>query len=49
MKQGNLFVLFCTNEIHRTKMLQITFLVSLERFQGEGVHQLGFIVFELVV
>jgi hypothetical protein len=37
MKQGSLFVclfvcfvLFCTYEIHRTGMLQIVFLVSLE-------------------
>jgi hypothetical protein len=49
MKQGSLFVLFCTYEIHRTRMLQIMFLVSLESSQGEGVHQLGFMVFVLVI
>jgi hypothetical protein len=49
MKEGSLFVLFCTNEIHQTKMFQITFLVSLESFQGEGVHLLGFMAFGLVV
>ncbi len=47
MKQGSLFVLFCTHEIHRTGMLQITFLVSLESSQGEGVHRLGSMVFGL--
>jgi hypothetical protein len=30
MKEGCLFVLFCTYRIHRTGMLQIMFLVSLE-------------------
>jgi hypothetical protein len=30
MKQGSLFVLFCTYEIHQTGMLQNGFLVSLE-------------------
>jgi hypothetical protein len=30
-------------------MLQIMFLVSLESFQGGGVHQLGFMAFGLVV
>jgi len=30
MKEGNLFVLFCTYEIHQTWMLEIVFLVSLE-------------------
>ncbi len=36
MKQGSLFcfVLFCTDEIHRTGMLQIAFLVSLESSRG---------------
>jgi hypothetical protein len=41
MKQGSLFVLFCTDEIHGTGMLQIAFLVSLESSEGEGVHWLG--------
>ncbi len=30
MKEGILFVLFCSYEIHQTGMLQIAFLVSLE-------------------
>jgi len=35
MKEGSLSVLFvCTNKIHRTGRLQITFLVSLESSQG---------------
>ncbi len=51
MKEGSLFVLllFCTDEIHRTGMLQIVFLVSLESSQGGGVHWLGFIAFGLAV
>jgi hypothetical protein len=54
MKQGSLFVLFCTYKIHRTGMLQITFLVSLESSRGGGgggggVHLLGFMAFGLVV
>jgi hypothetical protein len=52
MKQGSLFVcfvLFCTNEIHRTGMLQMAFLVSLESSQGGGVHRLGFMAFGLAV
>ncbi len=49
MKQGSLFVLFCTYEIHPTGMLQIAFLVSLESSQGEGVHGLGSMVFGLAV
>jgi hypothetical protein len=40
MKQGSLFVLFCTNEINRTGMLQTVFLVSLESSQIEGLHRL---------
>jgi len=36
MKQGSLFVLFCTYEIHRTGMLQIGFLVSLESSTRRG-------------
>jgi hypothetical protein len=49
MKQGSLFVLFCTYEIHQTTMLQIAFLVSLESSRGGGVHLLGFVAFELAV
>ncbi len=45
MKQGSLFVLFCTDEIHWTGMLQIEILVSLESSEGEGVHRLGSMVF----
>jgi hypothetical protein len=45
MKEGSLFVLFCTYEIHRTGMLQIAFLVSLESSGGGGVHWLGFMPF----
>jgi hypothetical protein len=41
--------LFCTYEIHRTRMLQIAFLVFLESSQWGGVHGLGFMVFRLVV
>jgi len=33
MKKGSLF-LFCTNEIHQTRMLQIAFLVSLKSSRG---------------
>ncbi len=35
------FVLFCSYEIHWTRMLQIMFLVSLESYQLGGVHRLG--------
>jgi len=45
LKEGSLFVCFvfvCIDEIHRTGMLQITFLVSWESSGGEGVHQLRF-------
>jgi hypothetical protein len=45
MKEGSLFLLFCTYEIHPTGMLQITFLVSLESSQGGGVHGLGSMAF----
>jgi len=38
MKEGCLFVLFCTYEIHQTKMLHIEFLVSLESSLGGWVH-----------
>jgi hypothetical protein len=47
MKEGSLFVLFCTYEIHPTRMLKIVFLVSWESSQGGGVHCLGFMVFGL--
>jgi hypothetical protein len=46
------FVLFCSYEIHGTRMLQIVFLVSLESSGGEGgggVHGLGSMTFGLVV
>jgi hypothetical protein len=49
MKECSLFVLFCTYEIHRTRMLQIMFLVSFESSGGGRVHQLGFMVFGLTV
>jgi hypothetical protein len=49
MKQGSLFVLFYTYEIHWTGMLQIVFLVSLESSQGGGVHGLGSMTFGFVV
>jgi hypothetical protein len=42
MKEGSLFVLFCTDEIHRTGMLLIKFFVSLKSSQGGGVHRLWF-------
>jgi hypothetical protein len=44
MKEGSLFVLFCTNKIHQIGMLQIMFFVPLENSQGGGVHQLSFIM-----
>jgi hypothetical protein len=48
--EARLFVCFvCTDEIHQTGMLQITFLVSWESSRGEGVHRLGFMVFGLAV
>jgi hypothetical protein len=43
MKEGSLFVFVCfvcTYEIHQTGIFHITFLVSLERSRGEGVHGL---------
>jgi hypothetical protein len=49
MREGSLFVLFCTYEIHQTEMLQIAFLVSLESSQGGGVHWLGSMSFGLAV
>jgi hypothetical protein len=49
MKEGSLLYLFCSYEIHRTGMLQIMFLVSLESSQQEGVHGLGSMTFGLVV
>jgi hypothetical protein len=48
MKEGCLFVLFCTYEIHQTGMLQIRFLGSLES-SGEGVQVLGSMAFGLAV
>ncbi len=42
--EGRLFVLFCNYEIHRTGMLQIVFLVSLESSPRGGVHGLGHVV-----
>ncbi len=44
-----LFCFVCTNEIQRTRMLQITFLISLESSCQGGVHGLGSMVFGLVV
>jgi hypothetical protein len=41
--------LFCSYEIHRTGMLQIVFLVSLESSWQGGVHGLGSMMFELAV
>jgi hypothetical protein len=49
MKEGSLFCFVSPDEIHRTGMLQIVFLVSLESSQGGRVHQLGFMAFGLVV
>jgi len=52
MKEGCLFVLFCfvcTYKIHCTRMLQISFLVSLESSQWGGVHRLAFMAFGLAV
>jgi hypothetical protein len=46
MKEGSLF---CSYEIHRTGMLQIAFLVSLESSGRGGVHGLGFMAFGLAV
>jgi len=46
MKEGSLF---CSYEIHQTRMLQIMFLVSLESCQQGGVHGLGSMTFGLVV
>jgi hypothetical protein len=49
MREGSLFVLFCTYEIHQTEMLQIVFLVSLESSKGGRVHWLGSMSFGLAV
>ncbi len=46
MKEGSLF---CNYEIHRTGMLQVVFLVSLESSSQGGVHGLGSMMFELTV
>jgi hypothetical protein len=43
------FVLFCSYEIHKTKMLQIMFLVSLESSQSGGVHGLGSMTFGIAM
>jgi hypothetical protein len=47
MKEGSLFVLFCSYEIHQSGMLQIAFLVR-KPWRG-GVHRLGFMTFGLAV
>ncbi len=53
MKEGSLFVLFvlfCSYEIHQTRMLQIVFVMLLESSRRGGVHGLvGSMVFGLVV
>jgi hypothetical protein len=49
MKEGSLIVLFCAYEIHRTGMLQIAFLLSLESSRRGGVHGLGSMRFGLAV
>ncbi len=46
MKEGSLF---CSYEIHRTGMLQIMFLVSLENSWWGGVHGIGYMTFGLAV
>jgi hypothetical protein len=51
MKKGSLFCFVCTYEIHRTGLLQITFLVFLEEQGGasawfHGVWSCGVEVFE---
>jgi hypothetical protein len=48
-KEGSLFVLFWTYEIHQTGMLQIAFWVSRGSSQGGGVHWLGSMTFGLAV
>jgi hypothetical protein len=47
MKEGSLFcfVLFCSYEIHRTRMLHLVFLVSLESSRRGGVHELESMTF----
>jgi hypothetical protein len=48
--EARLFVCFvCTYGIHRTEMLQIAFLVSLESSQGGGVHGPSLMAFGLAV
>ncbi len=51
MKEGSLFcfVLFCSYEIHCTRMLQIVLLVSLESSRWGGVHGLGSTAFGLAM
>ncbi len=46
VKEGSLF---CSCQIHRTGMLQIVFLVSLESSGRGGLHGLGSMAFGLVV
>ncbi len=48
-KQGSLFVLFCSYEIHQTRMLEIVSLVSLESFWQRGVHWAWFLQFGLAL
>jgi hypothetical protein len=49
MKEGCLFVLFRSYEIHRTGMLQIMFLVPLESFIQGRVHGLGSMMFGVAI
>ncbi len=51
MKEGSLFcsVLFCSYEIHQTRMLHMVFLVSLESSRRRWVHGLGSITVGLKV
>jgi hypothetical protein len=51
MKEGSLFcfVLYYSYEIHRTRMLQIMFLVSFESSHQGRVHGLGSMTFGLAV
>jgi hypothetical protein len=48
MKEGSLFC-FVGCEIHRTGMLQLVFLVSLESSRRGGLHGLGSMAFGLGV
>jgi hypothetical protein len=49
MKEGSFFVLFCTYEIHQTRMFQIVFLVSLESSRQGGVHGFASMMFGLAM